>query len=110
MPDLEVGGNRSTLTSGAATFRGRAGADPVDDRQDKVVTGALSQNGDGTKTVFNIPHGLGKIPTYYDVQPSNNVTNATRLVTADATNIIVTYGAAPVSGTANVLGRWIAVV
>lgn len=68
--------------------------------------GSASFNGTGAQTVFNIPHTLGVVPTEYSVDPGSAGANALFFVSADATNLIVTFAAAPASGTNNVVLRW----
>jgi hypothetical protein len=76
--------------------------------------GKIAFNGTGAQTAFNIPHGIvndagnGIIPTYYDAHGIDAVSNAASLVTATTTNIVVTFSAAPASGTNNVNLVWIA--
>lgn len=68
--------------------------------------GTSTQNGTGAQTVFNIAHGLAVAPTVYNVTPGHADAKGDFYVTADATNLIVTYGTAPASGTNNVVLRW----
>lgn len=58
-------------------------------------------SGDGTATTFNIPHGVGSTPSHFDAQATTAAAGGISYVTADATNIIVHYVAAPVAGTNN---------
>lgn len=52
--------------------------------------------GDGATTVFNIPHGLGKVPTFFNAWPrSAAAASGSFTTTADATNLIITFVAAP---------------
>jgi hypothetical protein len=114
--DLIIGGNRSQLTAQAAAWDGRATA-PPNRRPRNTMTGRQGRrafNGTGAQTVFNIAHGVtddagaGVVPTFYDANGVDAVSNAAKTVTADATNIIVTYTVAPASGTNNVNLAWIA--
>lgn len=72
-----------------------------------VVQGVAGQydqtvpfTGNGSTTVYNFPHWLGVAPTTLNAYPQNfgavaaNVANAP-VVTADATNIILTFATAP---------------
>jgi len=68
--------------------------------------GVATFSGDGSTTVFNIPHGLPSTPTKYGVSPLTPDADADRTITADATNIIVTFSAAPPAGTNNVKFGW----
>lgn len=113
--DLEIGGNRGTLTTIASGWEGRATAPANRRPRQPIRQGTRAFNGTGAQTVFNIPHGLtddagaGVIPTYADANGKDAVSNAAKTVTWDATNIIVTYTAAPASGTNNVNLGWVAV-
>lgn len=71
---------------------------------DSERVGKSTASGNGSTTVFNIAHGLGSIPTYTFIVCSS-LTN-TNTYTADATNIVVTFATAPVSGTNNVIIYW----
>lgn len=65
-------------------------------------------NGDGIDTEFLIPHTMGVTPTLYMAIAKNAATLSSPFtVSADATNIIVTYtGTPPPSGTDNVQFIW----
>ena len=66
--------------------------------------GSLAQNGGGT--VFNIPHSMGGTPTKFYVTPGSTDAAALFYVTADATNLIVTYKAATTGGVNNITHNW----
>jgi len=68
--------------------------------------GVATFSGDGSTTVFNIAHGLVGTPTKYGVSPLTPDADADRTITADATNIIVTFSVAPPTGTDNVKFGW----
>jgi hypothetical protein len=69
--------------------------------------GSRQFNGTGSQTVFNIPHTLtGGIPSIFFALPKTNDTIGRYTVTADATNVIITYNTAPPSGTNNVDFVW----
>jgi hypothetical protein len=70
------------------------------------ATGRNSFNGTGAQTVFNIPHGLSATPTSAVVTAGSAASAAAFFVTTDATNVIVTFTAAPASGTNNVVLNW----
>ncbi len=81
---------------GALTLRG------------KVIDGVVGQfpqylyvTGDGATTVFNFPHFLSFTPTRLNVYPQNvaAVGVATPTMTADGTNLILTFAVAPVNTT-----------
>ena len=87
-----------------------------DDRIDIIARGAVvgrtinkgiaTFSGDGSTTTFNIPHGLLSAPSVYNVSPLTPDADAPRTVTADASNIIITYSTAPPSGTDNLKFYW----
>lgn len=61
--------------------------------------GAVTPAAPGAVATFNIPHGLGSTPAYYGVTPRNALSLGTGfVVTADATNLIVTFLVAPSAG------------
>jgi len=60
----------------------------------------------GGTTVFNIPHGLASTPSSYLVTPASSDAKGEFYITADATNIVVTYTTAPPAGTNNVKLSW----
>jgi len=61
-------------------------------------SGTATFTGDGTTTVFNIAHGLVSTPTFYSATPLTLAARADHLLSADATNIIVTFDVAPALG------------
>lgn len=69
--------------------------------------GTSTQSGNGILTSFNIPHGLGITPIYYNAVATSAAAGNISYVTADATNIIVNYVVAPASGTNNLSWNWI---
>lgn len=68
--------------------------------------GTSTQSGTGAQTVFNIAHGLAAAPTGYIVTAGSSTAASAFYVTADATNIVVTFSTAPASGTNNVILLW----
>jgi len=55
--------------------------------------------GDGSTTSFKIAHGLVAAPSKYFVQPLNAAAKQYSDVSADATDITITFGTAPASNT-----------
>lgn len=117
--DIEVGGNRAGLVTIASDWEtARAAATGGSGRRPRKAkvgnNGKIAFNGTGAQTAFNIPHGIvndagnGVIPTYYDANGIDAVSIAAKTVTATTTNIVVTYAAAPASGTNNVNLVWTA--
>lgn len=86
-----------------------------------VFGGISTQSGNGATKVFNIAHGAGTTPTKYSVTPASSQANYANwpsgyptehnggqyYVTADATNLIITYGANIPSGTNNLSWAWL---
>jgi parallel beta-helix repeat protein len=73
-------------------------------------TGIAIASGNGSTTVFNIAHSIGSTPTVYMASLiSLSPVTYPFTYTADATNIVVTFTTAPVSGTNNVKISWRAV-
>lgn len=111
-----TGDNASTLATIKTNWEGRSGA-PANrrPRDYKEGTNGVAQfSGNASTTAFNIPHGIvndagnGVIPTFFDVTGTDAVSNAAKTLTATTTNIVVTFGAAPASGTNNINLRWTA--
>jgi len=63
--------------------------------EEGTLTLRLDGIGDGTTTVFTVPHYQGRIPVSYDVFPQSAAALAAATVSIDATNITVTFTVAP---------------
>ena len=74
----------------------------------EVNKGVFATSGDGAATTVTIAHGLSATPAYYQVQEGSSDAGTADIshVTADATNITVTFKSAPASGTDNVSLVW----
>lgn len=73
-------------------------------------TGIATASGNGSTTVFNIAHSIGSTPTVYMISlMSLSPVTYPFTYTADATNIVVTFTTAPISGSNNVKISWRAV-
>lgn len=68
--------------------------------------GTATFSGTGSQTVFNIAHALSGIPSIMFALPNTIAAIGDYTVTADATNVIITYSTAPVSGSSNVKLVW----
>lgn len=62
--------------------------------------------GNGLNKIFTIPHGLSGTPDVYFAVPKSVDAMGDITIVADATNIVVTYVTAPISGTDNVILVW----
>jgi len=61
--------------------------------------GIATFTGDGSTTSFTIAHGLVATPSKYFVQPLNAASQGFSDVSADSTDITITFSSAPASGT-----------
>lgn len=59
-------------------------------------------------TSFTVAHGYGAIPLSYQVTAASASATGAYYVTADATNLTITYLTAPASGTNNLIWKWTA--
>jgi hypothetical protein len=69
-------------------------------------SGTATFSGNGTTTVFTIAHGLAGTPKSYRVEAGSADAKGDKYVTADATNLTVTFATAPPTGTNNVVLVW----
>lgn len=91
--------------STSAEFKGYDGSDWVS-LTNKLITGSTILSANGTSTFYQIPHGLGATPSYFNVIATSNEAGSIKYVTADATNISVYYSTAPAAGTDNLSWNW----
>lgn len=68
--------------------------------------GIATFSGDGSQTVFTIAHGLAGTPKSWRVEAGSSDAKGDKYVTADATNLTVTFATAPPAGTNNVVLVW----
>jgi hypothetical protein len=69
-------------------------------------SGTAVFSGDGSNKTFTIPHGLAGAPKSWRVEAGSEDAKGDKYVTADATNLSVTFDTAPPSGTNNVILVW----
>jgi hypothetical protein len=87
----------------------RVGANTIVRRNIGYVTensGTATFSGNGSQTQFTIAHGLAGTPKSWCVEAGSADAKGDKYVTADATNLTVTFAAAPPSGTNNVVLVW----
>lgn len=72
------------------------------------IGGSSTQSGNSTTTVFNIPHGLGVVPSIFSASANSPDAASDFYTTANATNIIITYLFPPDTGTNNLIWDWMA--
>lgn len=95
--------NGSTLATLGTAWRGRSGAPANELRVLKNQTDLqLSTNGNGSTKAFTVAHSLSTYPTVVVMESQHTDSNATHTVTADGTNVTVTFATAPQAGTNNV--------
>lgn len=92
-----MAGNTATLASIVSAYRARSGA---------PKNGLATFSPNGSATAFTQAHGLGKVPTSKWVTPLNTLSGQHPVLTADATNLIVTYPTAPPAGSSTLKFRW----
>ncbi len=79
----------------------------VDTRVNEIrPTGQATFSGNGEKQSFTIPHGLNIKPDSWIITPTTDDASSFSHVTADSTNLTVTYDTAPPSGTDNLVINW----
>lgn len=84
----------------------------IDFRGAAVTRGTATKSGDGVTTAFTIAHGCYAAPSYFYVMPTSGDARSNHILSADATNITVTYAShlPPPSGSSNLTFVWEAVV
>ena len=93
---------------GTATFTNNTGGTfSVTGFSTGSTDGVETQTGDGFTTVFNIPHGLGGVPSFFMTQANSIDAAAINYVDADSTNIIIHYLVSPPNGS-NLVWTWTA--
>ena len=80
----------------------------VDYRRSAQNGGISTQSGNGSTKVFNIAHGLFSTPAKKRAFAGSDDARGSFKVTADATNVILTYPIAPPTGTNNLSFEWAA--
>jgi len=74
---------------------------PLVSNPSAIITQVKTASGTGAATTINIAHGLSYVPVIVSLIANNVASNVNPLITADATNFILTYAVAPASGTNN---------
>ena len=73
-----------------------------------TVSGTSTQSGDAATKIFTIAHGLPSLPSGILVEADSIDALGDLTWTFDATNITITYQAAPPSGSSNLTWKWVA--
>jgi hypothetical protein len=72
-----------------------------------ILRGTTTKTGNGSTKVFTIAHGMGITPTAYFVHGNSVDALGAFTLSADSTNITVTYTVAPPTGTSNLAFTWV---
>jgi hypothetical protein len=91
--------------STAAEFKGYDGNEWVS-LSNRIITDSRVLSSDGTSTFYQIPHGLGTIPSYFNVIATSAAAGEINYVTADDTYLKIFYRSAPAAGTNNLSWNW----
>lgn len=73
-----------------------------------LYKGSSTQSATIYATTYSIPHGIGKIPSYYNVNATSLAAAGFRYITADDTNIYIHYATPPNTGSNNLSWTWMA--
>jgi hypothetical protein len=92
--------------STANLFLGYNGSTWINLQETPTRTGNATRSGNGSLSVFTIPHGLGQAPVYFNAVPTSSDAANIRYISANASDIIVHYGTAPSTGTNNLSWNW----
>jgi hypothetical protein len=104
----EIFGGNTTSADAPITHTGGVGR-VIDKRRGASARGSTTFSGDGTTTIFNIPHGLFAAPTSVQITKRGTaIRDINFTLTTDATNIVVTFATPPVSGGSNMILYWTA--
>ncbi|MER8548333.1 hypothetical protein NKH41_21795 [Mesorhizobium sp. M1169] len=74
----------------------------------RMSSGKSIQSGNGVSTTFQIPHGLNIAPKSFKITPIGAAGMAKHKTTANSTNLVITFDAAPPEGNANLVFIWVA--
>lgn len=72
----------------------------------ELVTGVQIFSGNGVMLQFNIPHGLGTTPSFWNVTPTTPEAAGYAYTNANSSNIIVYFDVAPIAGSNNLIFHW----
>lgn len=102
---MVTGDNATLLQTNKTAFANRSGAptnlQPRDTVEGKLAT--ITKSGDGTTTVFTYAHGLSAAPSQVFLSEKNAVSAALHYWTWDATNVTITFVAAPANAANNIV-------
>lgn len=88
-------------------FKGFNGTTWIPFEDNTVVTGNFVITGDGLIKEFLVPHGLGSLPSYYNINATSYAAADFSYVTADINFIHIYYKEAPISGINNLSWNWL---
>ncbi|GAA3403738.1 glycosyl hydrolase family 28-related protein [Paenibacillus hodogayensis] len=71
-----------------------------------IRKGTSTQSANASAVQFLVPHGLGSVPSYYNLLPASADASGIQYVEADSTNLIIHYSLAPSAGSSNMIWKW----
>jgi hypothetical protein len=87
-------------------FKGYNGTDWISFENNSSLTGKYIQSGDGINKEFVIPHGLGNLPSFFNVIATSAQSANISYITADANFLYIHYSVAPQVGFNNLTWNW----
>ena len=87
-------------------FKGYNGSEWINLSCNEILTGSYTRSSTGIDNVYAIPHGLGVIPSYFNVIATSPESANFSYVTADQLLIYVHYNPTPTLGVNNLSWNW----
>jgi hypothetical protein len=96
--------NSASISAINTAWDARTGAyrPPVSRFSEGKAAIALVASGNGVLKAFSVAHTLAQRPTFVVAEGQNAASLLSHTVTTTATNIVVTYKVAPISGSSNI--------
>lgn len=88
-------------------FKGYNGTNWISFEESTLATGSHQFSADGLSKEFVIPHTVGTIPSYFNINATSAAAANFSYVTADANFIYINYTVAPIAGTNNLSWNWL---
>ena len=102
---MVTGDNATALQTNKTNWEARSGAPTTRRPKDTIeaAVATITKSGDGTTTVFTYAHGLSAAPAHVFLQEKTAVAQALHFATWDATNVTITFAAAPANAANNIV-------
>jgi hypothetical protein len=102
---MVTGDNATALQTNKTNWEARSNAPTTRRPKDTIeaAVATITKSGDGTTTVFTYAHGLGAAPAQVFLSEKNAVSAALHHWTWDATNVTITFVAAPANAANNIV-------